>query len=71
MFRYSSHLPSKVAIDRLQTRFHCCGRVNHQEWFYIPWFMNEENTERNKMLVNVFSLQNLKFNFKEKGTLLK
>ncbi|XP_063539326.1 photoreceptor outer segment membrane glycoprotein 2-like [Cydia strobilella] len=35
---YSSHLPSKVAIDQLQTRFHCCGRVQYQEWFYIPWY---------------------------------
>ncbi|CAK1583737.1 unnamed protein product [Parnassius mnemosyne] len=38
MLRYASHLPSKVAIDRLQTRFRCCGRVDYQEWFYIPWF---------------------------------
>ncbi|XP_047033980.1 peripherin-2-like [Helicoverpa zea] len=45
MLRYSSHLPSKVAIDRLQTRFHCCGRVNFQEWFYIPWYMNGENID--------------------------
>ncbi|KAF9810968.1 hypothetical protein SFRURICE_001491 [Spodoptera frugiperda] len=45
MLRYSSHLPSKVAIDRLQTRFHCCGRVNFQEWFFIPWYMNGENID--------------------------
>ncbi|XP_061721837.1 photoreceptor outer segment membrane glycoprotein 2-like [Cydia pomonella] len=38
MLLYSSHLPSKVAIDQLQTRFHCCGRVQYQEWFYIPWY---------------------------------
>ncbi|KAL4702053.1 hypothetical protein ACJJTC_012501 [Scirpophaga incertulas] len=25
MLRYANHLPSKVAIDRLQTRFQCCG----------------------------------------------
>ncbi|KAL0819560.1 hypothetical protein ABMA28_007654 [Loxostege sticticalis] len=42
MLRYSSHLPSKIAIDRLQTRFHCCGRVNFQEWFYIPWYTTGE-----------------------------
>ncbi|KAG7297890.1 hypothetical protein JYU34_018644 [Plutella xylostella] len=35
MLRYATHLPSKVAIDRLQTRFHCCGRVTYEEWFYI------------------------------------
>ncbi|XP_052744016.1 photoreceptor outer segment membrane glycoprotein 2 [Bicyclus anynana] len=38
MLRYPIHLPSKVAVDRLQTRFHCCGRVNYHEWFYIPWY---------------------------------
>ncbi|XP_053613532.1 peripherin-2-like [Plodia interpunctella] len=42
MLRYSTHLPSKVAIDRLQTRFHCCGRVNFLEWFYIPWYTTGE-----------------------------
>ncbi|XP_028033798.1 RDS/peripherin-like protein xRDS35 [Bombyx mandarina] len=61
MFRYSSHLPSKVAIDRLQTRFHCCGRVNYQEWFYIPWFMNEENTERNKIINHKFIADNVPY----------
>ncbi|CAB3245673.1 unnamed protein product [Arctia plantaginis] len=45
MLRYSSHLPSKVAIDRLQTRFHCCGRVAFQEWFYIPWYANGERID--------------------------
>ncbi|XP_047994710.1 photoreceptor outer segment membrane glycoprotein 2-like isoform X2 [Leguminivora glycinivorella] len=38
MLLYASHLPSKVAIDQLQTHFHCCGRVQYQEWFYIPWY---------------------------------
>ncbi|XP_059053288.1 peripherin-2-like isoform X1 [Achroia grisella] len=47
MLRYASHLPSKVAIDRLQTRFHCCGRVSFQEWFYIPWYTTGELVDAN------------------------
>lgn len=50
MLRYASHLPSKVAIDRLQTRFHCCGRVNYQEWFYIPWYTTGASGDINVML---------------------
>ncbi|XP_045502567.1 peripherin-2-like [Colias croceus] len=45
MLRYASHLPSKIAIDRLQTRFHCCGRVGYQEWFYIPWYNAGQSTD--------------------------
>lgn len=45
MLRYATHLPSKVAIDRLQTRFHCCGRVNYQEWFFIPWYNAGQNMD--------------------------
>lgn len=51
MFRYASHLPSKVAIDRLQTHFHCCGRENYREWFIIPWESTEHNPESNVLLV--------------------
>ncbi|XP_050675001.1 peripherin-2-like [Leptidea sinapis] len=45
MLRYASHLPSKIAIDRLQTRFQCCGRVSYQEWFYIPWYSAGQSTD--------------------------
>ncbi|KAJ2953377.1 hypothetical protein O0L34_g967 [Tuta absoluta] len=49
MLRYVSHLPSKVAIDRLQTRFHCCGRVNYQEWFYITWYTTGNSVNNNNL----------------------
>ncbi|XP_045532177.1 peripherin-2-like isoform X1 [Pieris brassicae] len=45
MLRYANHLPSKIAIDRLQTRFHCCGRVGYQEWFFIPWYSAGQTTD--------------------------
>ncbi|CAK1550486.1 unnamed protein product [Leptosia nina] len=45
MLRYANHLPSKIAIDRLQTRFHCCGRVRYQEWFFIPWYSAGQSTD--------------------------
>ncbi|XP_045776868.1 photoreceptor outer segment membrane glycoprotein 2-like isoform X1 [Maniola jurtina] len=56
MLRYSTHLPSKVAVDRLQTRFHCCGRVNYQEWFFIPWYTAGQSTDN-----NISSLSHRKF----------
>lgn len=56
MLRYSSHLPSKVAIDRLQTRFHCCGRVNYSEWFFIPWHDGGKETA---LLVFIFKTYTL------------
>ncbi|XP_013135799.1 PREDICTED: RDS/peripherin-like protein xRDS35 isoform X1 [Papilio polytes] len=61
MLRYASHLPSKVAIDRLQTRFRCCGRVDYQEWFYIPWFTTEESAATNAVASNRFVADNVPY----------
>ncbi|XP_075983225.1 peripherin-2-like [Anticarsia gemmatalis] len=61
MLRYSSHLPSKVAIDRLQTRFHCCGRVSFQEWFYIPWYSNGERIDAHALSNHKFVSDNVPY----------
>ncbi|CAH2094675.1 unnamed protein product [Euphydryas editha] len=61
MFRYANHLPSKVAIDRLQTHFHCCGRENYREWFFIPWETTEQNPESNVFLVQKFVADNVPY----------
>ncbi|KAG6455479.1 hypothetical protein O3G_MSEX009222 [Manduca sexta] len=61
MLRYASHLPSKVAIDKLQTRFHCCGRVNFQEWFFIPWFTSGESLDFKKFSDRKFVADNVPY----------
>ncbi|XP_013183559.2 photoreceptor outer segment membrane glycoprotein 2-like [Amyelois transitella] len=61
MLRYSSHLPSKVAIDRLQTRFHCCGRVSYQEWFYIPWYTTGESVKSDSLKNRKFVADNVPY----------
>ncbi|XP_072929493.1 RDS/peripherin-like protein xRDS35 [Epargyreus clarus] len=61
MLRYASHLPSKVAIDRLQTRFRCCGRVDYEEWFYIPWFTTSETEDSNDIADRKFVADNVPY----------
>ncbi|CAH2231682.1 jg2340 [Pararge aegeria aegeria] len=61
MLRYSTHLPSKVAVDRLQSRFHCCGRVNYQEWFFIPWYTAGQSTDVSSLSVRKFVADNVPY----------
>ncbi|XP_049878010.1 photoreceptor outer segment membrane glycoprotein 2-like [Pectinophora gossypiella] len=61
MLRYASHLPSKVAIDRLQTRFHCCGRVNYQEWFYIRWYTTGNSVDFSTLSNRKFVADNVPY----------
>ncbi|CAG4954177.1 unnamed protein product [Parnassius apollo] len=69
MIRYASHLPSKVAIDRLQTRFHCCGRVDYQEWFYIPWFNTGESVPNDAVSNSKFVADNVPYSCCSKDAL--
>ncbi|XP_026494397.1 RDS/peripherin-like protein xRDS35 [Vanessa tameamea] len=61
MLRYANHLPSKVAIDRLQTHFHCCGRENYQEWFYIPWDTGKLKIESNNFSSRKYVADNVPY----------
>ncbi|XP_050354292.1 RDS/peripherin-like protein xRDS35 isoform X2 [Nymphalis io] len=61
MLRYATHLPSKVAIDRLQTHFHCCGRENYEEWFFIPWDTPKLKIEPNNLSTRKYVADNVPY----------